>query len=284
MQSIADNVYIEDHYLGVTLGVIQMARGLVQIDAPPSPEDSRSWRAALMSLSGGPERVLVILDAHPDRTLGARAMDCTVIAQEKTAQVFRTRPTTFKAQGTETGADWETIPGLGTVRWAPPEIAFSVDLALHWGEEPVLLEHHPGPTSGASWVLLRAQKVVFVGDLVSKGQPPFLAHADLPAWIEGLELLLSPDYKGYTIVSGRGGTVSAAIVKTQLDYIEGVHDRLEKMAKRGTSPDGTEKLVEPLLASFKSSSAKHKQYVQRLRFGLRYYYSRHYRMGTSIEE
>ncbi len=54
MQSIADNVYIEDHYLGVTLGVIQMARGLVQIDAPPSPEDSRSWRAALMSLSGGP--------------------------------------------------------------------------------------------------------------------------------------------------------------------------------------------------------------------------------------
>jgi hypothetical protein len=71
MQSIADNVHIEDHYLGVTLGVIQQARGLIQIDAPPSPEDSRSWRAALMSLSGGPERVLLMLDAHPDRTLGA---------------------------------------------------------------------------------------------------------------------------------------------------------------------------------------------------------------------
>lgn len=284
MQSIADNVYIEDHYLGVSLGVIQMARGLVQIDAPPAPEDSRSWRAALMSLSGGPERVLVILDAHPDRTLGARAMDCTVIAQEKTAQVFRTRPTTFKAQGTETGADWETIPGLGTVRWAPPEISFSADLSLHWGEDPVVLEHHPGPTSGASWVLLRAQKVAFVGDLVSKSQPPFLAHADLPAWIEGLELLLSPDYKGYTVVSGRGGTVAAAVIKAQLDYIERVHERLEKMAKRGTSPDGTEKLIEPLLTGFKSSAAKHKQYVQRLRYGLRYYYSRHYRMGAAADE
>lgn len=284
MQSIADNVYIEDHYLGVTLGVIQMARGLVQIDAPPSPEDSRSWRAALMSLSGGPERVLVILDAHPDRTLGARAMDCTVIAQEKTAQVFRTRPTTFKAQGTETGADWETIPGLGTVRWAPPELSFTGDLALHWGEEPVVLEHHPGPTGGASWVLLRGQKVVFVGDLVSKSQPPFLAHADLPAWIEGLELLLSPDYRGYTIVSGRGGTVATAVIKAQLDYIEKVHERLEKMAKRGTSPDATEKLIEPLLTSFKSSAAKHKQYVQRLRYGLRYYYARHYRMGTAADE
>ncbi len=284
MQSIADNVYIEDHYLGVTLGVIQMARGLVQIDAPPSPEDSRSWRAALMSLSGGPERVLVILDAHPDRTLGARAMDCTVIAQEKTAQVFRTRPTTFKAQGTETGADWETIPGLGTVRWAPPELSFTTDLSLHWGEEPVVLEHHPGPTAGASWVILRGQKVAFVGDLVSKGQPPFLAHADLPAWIEGLELLLSPDYKGYTVVSGRGGTVPTAVIKAQLDYIEKVHERLDKMAKRGTSPDATEKLIEPLLTGFKSSAAKHKQYVQRLRYGLRYYYGRHYRMGTAAEE
>lgn len=284
MQSIADNVYIEDHYLGVTLGVIQQARGLVQIDAPPSPEDSRSWRAALMSLSGGPERILVILDAHPDRTLGARAMDCTVLAQEKTAQVFRTRPTTFKAQGTETGADWETIPGLGTVRWAPPEISFTSQLSLHWGETPVLFEHHPGPTAGAVWVILQDEKVVFVGDLVSKNQPPFLAHADLPAWLDGLALLLSPEYRGFTFVSGRGGTVSTSVIKAQAELIKRIHDRLEKMAKRGSSPDATEKLIEPFLAGFKSSAARHKQYAQRLRYGLRYYYARHYRMGISADE
>ena len=284
MQSIADNVYSEDHYLGVTLGVIQLARGLVQIDAPPSPEDSRSWRAALMSLSGGPERLLAMLDAHPDRTLGARAMDCTVIAQEKTAQVFRTRPTTFKAQGTETGADWETIPGLGTVRWAPPEISFTNRMSLHWGDAPILFEHHAGPTSGAMWVMVPEQKVLFVGDAVSKNQPPFLAHSDLPAWIEALDLLMSATYKGFTFVSGRGGTVSTPVIKAQSEFIERVHERLEKMAKRGSSPDATEKLVEPLLSGFKSSAAKHKQYAQRLRYGLRYYYARHYRMGTAAEE
>ena len=48
MQSISDSVYIEDHYLGATLGVIQQPRGLVQVDAPPAPEDGRAWRAALM--------------------------------------------------------------------------------------------------------------------------------------------------------------------------------------------------------------------------------------------
>src|SRR5258708_29615619 len=264
MQPIADSVYMEDHYLGVTLGVIQQPRGLIQIDAPPAPEDSRAWRAALMGLGAGAERVLVTLDAHPDRTLGGRTMDCTVLAHEKTAAVFRSRPTTFKAQGNETGSDWETIPGLGTVRWAPPEISFTNQMALHWGEKPVMFEHHAGPTNGSIWVIVPEDKVVFVGDTVLKNQPPFLAHADLPAWIEGLEILLSPKYRGYTFVSGRGGTASTSAIKAQLELIGQLPAPLEKMAARGPRPDATEHLVELFGAQFKASASRHKQYVQRL--------------------
>jgi glyoxylase-like metal-dependent hydrolase (beta-lactamase superfamily II) len=190
MDAIAENVYLEDRYLGVTLGVITQPRGLIQVDAPPSPEDGRAWRASLMGMGNGPERVLVNLDSHPDRTLGVRAMDCTVIAHEKTAQAFRNRPTTFKAQGDETGANWEAIAGLGSVRWAPPEISFVERMVIHWSETPILLESRPGPSSGAIWVQLPAEKVVFVGDAVMKGQPPFLANADLPQWIETLKILL----------------------------------------------------------------------------------------------
>jgi hypothetical protein len=79
MDAIANNVYIEDRFLGVTLGVITQSRGLIQIDAPPGPEAGRAWRASLMGMGNGPERVLINLDAHPDRTLGVRAMDCTVM-------------------------------------------------------------------------------------------------------------------------------------------------------------------------------------------------------------
>jgi hypothetical protein len=56
------------------------------------------------------------------------------------------------------------------------------------------------------------------------------------------------------------------------------------MAARGQSPDATEKLVETFAGKFKSSAARHKQYVQRLRYGLRHYYARHYHMGSSAEE
>jgi cyclase len=274
MQEIISNIFIEDQFHGVTLGVIVTPRGLIQIDAPPSPEDARSWRAALMNLGGGMERVLINLDAHPDRTLGARSMDCTVIAHEKTANTFRTRPNTFKAQGEETGADWESIQGLGSVRWSPPEISFLDQMTLHWGDTPVLLEHHAGPSSGSIWVRLPEEKIVFVGDAVLKNQPPFFAGANLTDWLTALNLLLGPDFKGYTIISSRGGIVTTNIIKAQLDFIKHVNDKLDKITAKKVNPAAIEKMVTSLLTSFKAPAARQKQFAQRLRYGLTHYNAR----------
>jgi glyoxylase-like metal-dependent hydrolase (beta-lactamase superfamily II) len=274
MQEITGNIYIEDQFHGVTLGVIVTPRGLIQIDAPPSPEDARSWRASLMNLGGGMERALVNLDAHPDRTLGARAMDCIVIAHEKTADTFRTRPNTFKAQGEETGADWESIPGLGSVRWVPPEISFVDQMTLHWGTTPVLLEYHAGPSSGSIWAHLPEEKIVFIGDAVLKNQPPFFSGANLDDWLSSLNLLLSPAFKGYTVISSRGGVVTTNVIKTQLDFIKHVHDKLDKITSKKPNPAATEKLVTSLLTWFKAPSARQKQFAQRLRYGLLHYHSR----------
>jgi glyoxylase-like metal-dependent hydrolase (beta-lactamase superfamily II) len=276
MDAIAKNVYIEERYLGVTLGVIIQPRGLIQIDAPPSPEDGRTWRASLMGMGGGPERVLINLDAHPDRTLGARTMDCTVIAHERTALAFRNRPSTFKAQGDETGANWEAIPGLGRVRWAPPEISFVEKMTLHWGDSPILLESHPGPSAGAIWVIMPEEKVVFVGDAVAKGQPPFLAYASLPEWIETLKVLQEPDYKGFTIASSRSGVVTPQVVRNQVEILKRIYDKVEKLGNKKASQAAVDKLADQLLKDFKAPSARQKQYAHRLRYGLNHYYARHY--------
>jgi len=286
MDAIGKNVYIEDRYLGVTLGVITQPRGLVQIDAPPAPEDGRSWRASLMGMGNGPERVLINLDAHPDRTLGVRAMDCTVIAHEKTALAFRNRPNTFKAQGDETGSNWEAIPGLGSVRWAPPEISFMDTMTLHWGGEPVILQSRSGPTPGAIWVVLSEEKVVFVGDAVLKGQPPFLAHADLPAWIEALDVLQTAEFKGFTIISGRGGVVTPQAVKAEGEFLKKLLDKIEKLGGKKAAPGATDKLADAMLKEFKAPAARQKQYLHRLRYGLNHYFIRHYHPSSrhTLEE
>ncbi|MBN1305135.1 MAG: MBL fold metallo-hydrolase [Anaerolineales bacterium] len=282
MEAIADNVYFELQYPGVTLGVISKPRGLIQIDAPPALEDGRAWRATLLSLGGGSERVLITLDSHPDRTLGIRAMDCTVIAQEHTASVFRNRPSTFKAQGEETGAEWELIPGMGSVRWAHPEISFSSSMELYWGDTPVLIEHHPGPTSGSVWVVLPEEKIVFVGDTILKNQPPFLALADLEAWIESLDLLFSPVYKGFTIISGRDGIVADVTIRNQKDLIKNVQKRVGKLINRKVTPEVLEKSIQPLLSQIRFASSLETHYAQRLRYGLQQYIMRH--LGTHQQE
>jgi cyclase len=280
MDAITKNVYIEDKYLGVALGLITQPRGLIQIDAPPSPEDGRTWRASLMGMGSGSERVLINLDAHPDRTLGVRAMDCTVIAHEKTAQAFRNRPNTFKAQGDETGANWEAIPGLGSVRWAPPEISFVEQMTLHWGDTPLLLESHPGPASGAIWVILPEEKVVFVGDAVTRAQPPFLAYASLPEWIETLKILQEPGYKGFSIVSSRGGVVTPLVVRNQAEILKRIHDRVEKLGSKKSATPAIDKLADQILKDFKVPAARQKQYSHRLRYGLNHYYTRHYHSAS----
>jgi uncharacterized sulfatase len=277
MDAMAKNVYIEERFPGVTLGVIVQPRGLIQIDAPPAPEDGRAWRASLMGLGNGHERILINLDSHPDRTLGVRAMDCTIIAHEKTARAFQNRPNTFKAQGDETGANWEAIPGLGSVRWAPPEISFVSQMSLFWSDTPIILQSRPGPTNGAIWVVLPEEKVAFIGDAVVKGEPPFLAHADIPAWLEALDYLQGGDFKGYTVISGRNGPVSPQAIRSQVDTLKNIHVKIEKLgAKRSSAPNATDKLADTILKEFKTPAAKQQQYSQRLRFGLRNYLARHY--------
>jgi glyoxylase-like metal-dependent hydrolase (beta-lactamase superfamily II) len=286
MQAIAKDVYIEDHYPGVTLGAVSLTQGLIQVDSPPAMEDSRAWRASLLDMNGSSERLLINLDAHPDRTLGARAMDCTVLAHEKTAAVFRSRPTTFKAQGEETGSDWESNPGIGNVRWVFPELTFSQEMSIYWGDITVRVEYHPGPAVGASWVILPEVKVVFVGDAVMRGQPPFLSHADIPEWMETLKLLASPTFKGWQVVSGRGGLVNMDHIRAQTAFLKVAQGKIEKVAHKHPTLESLEDLAKSLLGEFKTSANRQYKYIQRLRYGLYHYYIRHYQpLGrTTMDE
>jgi glyoxylase-like metal-dependent hydrolase (beta-lactamase superfamily II) len=159
-------------------------------------------------------------------------------------------------------------------------------LTLHWSDTPIILESHTGPTPGAIWVILPDEKIVFVGDAVLKSQPPFLAHADLPSWIETLKILQEPEYKGFTIVSGRGGVVTSQAVRNQIEVLKRINEKVEKIGKKKTTANVTDKLADQLLKSFRAPAARQKQYSHRLRYGLHHYYLRHYQPSSrlSVEE
>lgn len=283
MHQIERGIFYENAYLGVTLGGLVYSHGTLLIDAPLRSEDARSWRSALMNQRGGSNRLLISLDAHPDRTLGIRTMDTTILTHQKTALTFRNRPTIFKGQTAESGSIWESYTDAIGMRWANADITFTERISLHWGGPEILLEHHPGPAPGAIWVIIPDEQVVFVGDAVVVDQPPFLANADLEAWQETLALL-ARSYSDYVIVSGRGGPTVAGAVRDLADFLEDVLAEMEKLAEDNAPPEEVYDLVPVLLKKVDYPEGMQETYSNRLSYGLYQYYLRRYQSIETEEE
>jgi glyoxylase-like metal-dependent hydrolase (beta-lactamase superfamily II) len=281
MQQIERGIHYENSYMGVTLGALIFSHGVIIIDTPLKSEDVRSWRSTLINQRGGSNRLLINLDAHPDRTLGTRALECTIVAHQKTAQVFRNRPIVFKGQSAETGAVWETYSEAIGMRWAPPDITFSERMSLQWGGPEVILEHQPGPTPGSIWVVIPTAGVIFVGDTIVLNQPPFLSQANLEAWLQSLDSL-NKLYRDFVIVSGRGGPVSLDDIRKQSVFIKGIIDKMEKSAAKNALPEVTRDWVPSLLSNFSSPQKLQELYSTRLRYGLHQCFARRYHPSSLI--
>lgn len=282
MQSIKSGIYYEDSFLGVTLGALVFSHGTILIDAPLRPEDARSWRSALLNQRGGTNRLLISLDSHLDRTLGARALECTIIAHQKTALVYRNRPMVFKGQSLESGSEWESFNEAIGIRWAPPDITFSQNMTLHWGGPAISLEHHPGPAPGAIWVSLPEEGVVYIGDTVVENQPPFLANADLDIWQGSLEVL-QKEYRNFILVGGRNGLISSQAIRDQSRFLKKVEKKLDRLSEKGASPEATEDLIPGLLTEFNYPAEEEEKFTQRLLTGLYQYFNRHY-CSSQVDE
>jgi len=277
MQEIADRVFIETHYPGVTLGAISREHGLILVDSPFRQDDTRSWRAALHNLGNGVARILVQMDAHIDRSMGAKAMECTILSHIEAANVFQNRPASIKAQAVDAGAEWESYNGLGSIRWGTPHITFSDHMYLHWDPNLVEIEYRPGIADGSIWVDLPVEKVLFLGDAVLSKQSPFLSDANLPLWIDHLKSLFSKKYQDYFLVSGRDGLVTLDDAHNLIEFLSEVNEKIQDLAVQKSTLEAVGKLVPDLMKKLTYLPAKH--YVlheKRLTYGLQMYYAHRY--------
>jgi glyoxylase-like metal-dependent hydrolase (beta-lactamase superfamily II) len=276
MQSVAENIFYENSYAGVTIGAITYPQGTLLIDSPFRAEDARTWKAALLTRSRGTHRLNVILDIHADRTLGSRAIEFPILSHEQTAEAFQERTSIFKGHINETGEEWEHYPEVSGTRWERPSITFNHHMILHWGGPNIYIEHHPGPTSGASWVHIPSEKILFIGDAVTPNQPPFLARADLETWHETLNLLASRPFADYTIICGRGGPISLDTIREFRKFLKSIDGRLKTILRRKAYPEDTLKMVPALLKKLSYPSKMETFYTQRLQYGLMQYFSNHF--------
>ncbi len=276
MEEIAKHTHIESGFPGVVLGAVQSGKGLLMVDSPFRPEDQHIWRSTLSGLNVGKEKLLVMLDTHIDRTLGIRALETDVVAHENSVAILQSRPTAARSQDIDAGANWEPFDLPPNIRWVMPDMTYSNSLSIYWEGVPLILEHHAGSHSAGTWLKIEVDSVVFIGDSVVTHQPPFLAYADLNAWLKDLDLLLSEEFKGYKVVSGRNGIVRYRSIEKMRNFLIKVKSVIEGFT--GTQDNMEDLLAEVpgLLKALSFNKSLTQLYHNRLAWGLEQYYKRHF--------
>ena len=277
MEEIAPNVFIKTAYEGVTVGAISTPEGVVVIDVPLVSKDILSWQTTCARSGTGSSRLLVLLDDHPDRTAGAKYNRYPIITQVNSARALTSRPSITKMQGMETGAIWETIPEICTIEWPRPEITFTHSITINWGEKPIVIEHHPGPMAGSSWVILPDQKIVFIGDTVTPGQPPFLSSAEINSWSLSLDILKSPRFNNFVIISGRAALVSKEDIRQSHRFLKKALRTFDKLYNQKAEIIKVQESGASFINEFKPKNKSEKDLFRaRLSYGFGKYYVNNY--------
>ena len=277
MHEIKPGIYYEDTYPGPTIGAIILPRGMIFIDAPLRPEDGHRWKSNLLNRGQGTiHKILVCLDDHPDRTIGANSLDCPILTHKEAASNLQEQSAVFRGQFSESGSVWEKYPETSGLQWMIPDITFSDRLQFHWADEAVLVEHHPGPRPGSSWVIIPSEKVVFIGDAVIAKGPPFLGNAHLPTWIDTLDELLKARFRDYKLISGRGGPVNLDHIKELKKSFRKIYRRVEKLASRRAAVEDVSNLATKFLDDYSFLKRDREFFLQRLQHGLSQYYIKNY--------
>ena len=276
MEEIAENVFIEESYPRVVLGVLKLDHGLLVVDSPFRLEDVLSWQSKLSHMGGGIERLLVLLDAHIDRSMTIRAMETNVLSHENVNEIIHTRTAASKNQGLEIGPDWTHTEFPVGFRCFNPQMTFSEEVLIHWDEKPIVVCHKPGAHIAGAWLVDDAKKVVFIGDSVLIEQPPFLALADLDTWITELSWLQTDRFRNFKIVSSRNGVIEPDSVRKMDSFLSKTKELVDDLVQEEAPFEGIPELASQLLMKLDYDIQYHDRYLNRLTWGLEQYFKRHF--------
>lgn len=266
MQKIVPNVYLENKYIGVNLGIVVIGQELLLVDSPLHAEEVKEW-FKVVSERGRP-KFLVLLDSHPDRVLGSRNLTLPAIAQDQTLQTIREWADTFKGNAHPIGAEADQLKRITGVNNAIPEITFSERMVIHIGGKEIVFLHRPGPRPGSMWMVIPDLSVVFVGDTVTIDEPPYVGVSVLEPWLNSLDELRGSDMKSYALISSYGGRIDRKDINHMARFLRKVQSRVEKVEDGKNRIEEIERSAVDLMGDFSIRSLQKDLILKRLKTGL----------------
>ena len=246
-------------------GAIETPEGVIVIDTQQYPRLARQLRAAVLTKTGQPLRMVVNTHCHLDHTSGNSVFaDVPILAHEKTLAAMTA------CLGPRSGAAWTiddfptklrflfgqnilelvpdgdparrwfegriSLPDYDTVVIRPPNETFADRFAFHLPDDTVRL-HYFGPAhcDGDIVVHLEKRKVAFLGDLLFHGRFPWLGDCDLDGLISALGRVLALDIA--VVVPGHGPPATLADVARFRDMLVKLRAAVDRAIKAGASED-----------------------------------------------
>lgn len=241
MDKLSPNVYVETGYRGSTVGAIVTPLGVICVDTPLLPADTRHWRQQIAQVTRQPIAYLIYTDGHRDRVLGHQWLGGQPVAHEATWEKMRSYGDALRQQVVEFlahhGAPEAASEISQHLQLGLPQltVADRSTLTLHSAKPCVIVRPVGGVNPGSVWVELPDQGVTFAGDLLTLNTHPFMPEANTRVWLERLAELRDPDYSATKIVPGRGTTFRRADTQKVTDYLTDMRTQMQQMltARRG---------------------------------------------------
>ena len=264
MEEIANQVFVEQSFTGIVTAALKLPRGLLIIDSPSKADERKTWQQKLVNLGLGAAQVIVLLDTHPDRLMNAPLLDAPVLVQENALEIIHNLPIVNRPLEKLSEPEPDPHDAPQTTRWSLPDLSYSRQVNLYWGEQPVVVSHQPGAHLAASWVKYDTEKVIFVGDSVVVNQPPFLSWCSIDRWIEELMWLSSDFFKYHLMISGRDGIVSQKSVENMIKFLQSLKSVVSELLMIDDPERRIEQESIKLLKFFNVDSHLKEEYQKRL--------------------
>lgn len=241
MEQLGERLYVESKYDWANVSAAVTDEGVVLIDSPVRPSDSKDWQDVVRGLSPKGIRYLIATDYHGDHTTGSSFIegigeDVDFIAPQYAYEEISKGDNAFSKE-----IFVETLRDLGHTEEADaiaravvplPHFCFEDSMVLHLPPLTFEIRRMGGHSPATSAVYVPEEGVLFSSDVVSH-QGGGMRDANLGEWIRALEWIESLPVE--TIVPGHGAICGKDVVARQKERLAAIKGAMEEVVRKGLS-------------------------------------------------
>ena len=259
MNQLSKHLYVETQYDWANVGAAVTEEGVVLIDCPVRPTDSKHWQNEIRNQSPKGIRFLIATDYHGDHTSGASFIkgDISFIApQHVYEQISKGNNIFSKEAFVKALRDQGRADEADELAQTPvplPRFCFEQSLILHLPPLTFEVRRLGGHSPACSIVYIPEEKVLFGSDVVLNSG---MRDANFGEWIRALEWVESLPVD--TIVPGHGELCGKEVPKMIRERLTAIREAMKDLTQKGLTK--AEAVVDASFDRFFHADASRGQY------------------------